>query len=764
MSKKIFALILFLTLSLAACTQPGADHTSSPSRTETDAGAYDWKTEEWRRGGDSYAGETLYVEKNISGLEYQADPEYDYRFSEYRCWGANFYSLDKILSLTDSSVPVIWYINGYEDATGEIWHRPIELPKMEEYDEAEKRICSFDILNPREYVLFVQIINENETLAYLAMRFSMEGDYLSAFDLYPSMQSYEGCILTSPGGSMVFGNVYVDCEGRYFLDAADRVAVLDAAGEPLTELVWDQEDSFSSFAMKTAEGEPVFDLYSNASQEACLVMYDPAACQGKFFTQPLPHTSSKGIHESGLMYYGDEGQLYRWDLRAGDEGACFDYGELGLGRNNGMTCIAVSEAGFPLILDRSREIALICKLGPEPGKENDPILLASLVKDNSFISSSAVLFSQEHGDHPISMQQTEESLADFRTRAMADLVAGKGADLYYVSGADMRTLYEKGVLADLSGVLDKDLRDSLYEGALSCGVIDGRQIGLPVEAYVTTLLISDRLWPEESWTLEEALSVMDEHPEFKKIMTSRRYMAKATALRLLLLQDLSNSPFLDMDAGVCDFNNELFIKALTTVEAATGDNDPPSVMREGGAASFRPNTDSFVDFSAEMSDMGEGFHPVGFPTESGNGSYWNADYFLVVNNRTKHRELIDAYLNSLYSWSRQSELLRPVRRDIVTKNISYMDDYTDSSLSGHPWKYSTGGGRYEALHTKPDGSPWTAEYTDILDRAVPRCQSTSYIEDIILEEASTYLSGVKTAEQAAETIQNRVQLYLNEQQ
>lgn len=56
------------------------------------------------------------------------------------------------------------------------------------------------------------------------------------------------------------------------------------------------------------------------------------------------------------------------------------------------------------------------------------------------------------------------------------------------------------------------------------------------------------------------------------------------------------------------------------------------------------------------------------------------------------------------------------------------------------------------------------EYKDILDRAVSRPQNTYYIEDIILEEARTYLSGVKTAKQVAEIIQNRVQLYLNEQQ
>ena len=183
-------------------------------------------------------------------------------------------------------------------------------------------------------------------------------------------------------------------------------------------------------------------------------------------------------------------------------------------------------------------------------------------------------------------------------------------------------------------------------------------------------------------------------------------------------------------------------------------------MKDDVAASFYPNMESFVDFSEELSRMGEGFHPVGFPTEAENGSYWNADYFLVVSAQAEHRELIDAYLTTLFGWQRQRELSHPVRNDILEKSIVYMDDYPTEL----PWKYSTGGGHYHGLRTKPDGSPWTEEYKDILDRAVSRPQNTYYIEDIILEEARTYLSGVKTAKQVAEIIQNRVQLYLNEQQ
>ncbi len=762
MPQKIYnpILLLILLLSLTACGRSDVNKTTDSLQTDSDRNNRDWKTEAWVHGDGTYNGGIYYVEKYISGLEYQPEQEYGSVFSGYRHWGANFYAMTECSVSADSTAPNVYYLSGYEDSTGEIWHRLIELPDMEEYGDAEMSVSSFDILTPQEYVLLVHVQKDTETLAYLAMHFSIEGEFIRAIDLYPIIQTSEGCITEYADGSRFFSRVFVDCDGHYYLEANNRVIVLDAEGKTLAQLAWDKEDIFGSFAMKTAQGEPVFELYSNIEQEGILVMYDPSTNQGRFFTELPPHSSPMAITADGVLYYGDNGQLYRWNLLTGDAGVCFSYKDKGLGKNHLDIFIAISEAGFPIIMDYSREKAVICKLGPEPGEEGDPIYLASLVKDSSFINSSAVMFSQEHMEHPILMQQAEGNLADFRTRSMADLIAGNGADIYYVSGEDMRSLYEKGALADLSGVLDEDLRESLYEGALSCGVIDGRQIGLPPEAYVTTLLVSDEVWPEESWTLEEALTVMEEHPEFEKIMTSSRYMAKINALRLLLLQDLPNSPFLDMDAGTCDFDNPLFIRALETVNEATGDNSSPSIMKDGGAASFYPNMESFVDFSEELSRMGEGFHPVGFPTEAENGSYWNADYFLVVSAQAEHRELIDAYLASLFGWQRQRELSHPVRNDILEKSIVYMDDYPTEL----PWKYSTGGGQYHGLRTKPDGSPWTEEYKDILDRAVSRPQNTYYIEDIILEEARTYLSGVKTAKQVAEIIQNRVQLYLNEQQ
>lgn len=756
---RIRILLICLMLCLTACGRWGQDNPPDPPGSplaEPDRGDYNWKTEDWRHGEDQSSGESLYVGKYISGLEYQPDLEYDASSHRYRFLGADFYGLDRFRTGADSSRPWLCYLSGYEDATGEIWHQRIELPEMEEYKDAELSVSSFDIRDSQEYVLFTQIVQENETLAYLAMRFSFEGEFLGSVDLYPVIRQ-NGYHLE---GMVSISSIRVDYAGRYFVQSfsGDKFTVLDPEGNPLTELTWDKPDTRCSYAMKTEEGEIVFEQYSLSEETMRLVMYDPDTGGERVFAEQLPIQSPKSISSDGILYYGHQGRLYRWNLRTGDRGICFDYEQLGIGRNEYAMFIGISDDGMPVIMDLSREKAMIYKLSDEPGEEGDAVHLVSLVEDSSFIAAGAILFSQEHPEHPLEVRQPEGDLTSFRTRVLAELTSGKGADIYYVSGEDMRTLHEKGVLADLGRVLDQGLRSSLYQGALSCGMIEDQQAGIPLEAYVNTLFISDELWPEDSWTLEEALSLMDGHPEFTRIITGSRYMAKINALRLLLLQDLPNSPFLDMDAGSCDFDNPLFIKALETVQNATGGDGNVAAVRDGSAAALLIHMENFREFSADLTSLGEGFHPVGFPTGSGNGSYWNADYFLVVNAQARYRETVDAFLISLFDEQWQRELSHPIRRDLLEASICYMADSPES-----PWQYSIGSNMYYGLSTRPDGTPWTAEYKDILDRAVPRSQNTRFIEDIILEEAAAYLSGRKTAQQVAATTQNRVQLYLNEQ-
>ena len=91
----------------------------------------------------------------------------------------------------------------------------------------ERHIASFDIQNPQEYVLFVQICAKEETQAYLAMHFSPEGTFVGAADLYPAMLA-EGMSLRS---NMIYPNVSVDQDGRYFIISLSGEKILVLSGE-----------------------------------------------------------------------------------------------------------------------------------------------------------------------------------------------------------------------------------------------------------------------------------------------------------------------------------------------------------------------------------------------------------------------------------------------------------------------------------------------------------------------------------------------------
>ncbi len=67
------------------------------------------------------------------------------------------------------------------------------------------------------------------------------------------------------------------------------------------------------------------------------------------------------------------------------------------------------------------------------------------------------------------------------------------------------------------------------------------------------------------------------------------------------------------------------------------------------------------------------------------------------------------------------------------------------------------------LDAKPDGSSWQKEYEEIREQCVMAEGNIDAVRTIIFEEVKDYFSHVREADAVAALIQNRVQLYLDEQ-
>ncbi|MCM1120713.1 MAG: hypothetical protein NC543_15275, partial [bacterium] len=276
------------------------------------------------------------------------------------------------------------------------------------------------------------------------------------------------------------------------------------------------------------------------------------------------------------------------------------------------------------------------------------------------------------------------------------------------------------------------------------------------------------LWDKDRWTWDEAMAVKEATPERKHLLL-RRYCSynggsggALIALEYLYLPYLPKTPFLDMENGTCDFDSSRFIHLMEMVKGYNNDDEyPEAVLNQKGVA-FVEQVGNIQGFAQMMWQHGDQYHLVGFPTDEGSGNYWNSEYYVVVNKDTKYWQQIREYLITLFTRSNQEKTDSPVRRDLIEEYIGedpwMPEDYKDP-VYGHTlvWKKTI------PLPTKPDGTTWDQEYIELLETAEPYRESTTAIKRIILEELNSYYSGDKDAETVAALIQNRVQLYLDEQ-
>lgn len=163
---------------------------------------------------------------------------------------------------------------------------------------------------------------------------------------------------------------------------------------------------------------------------------------------------------------------------------------------------------------------------------------------------------------------------------------------------------------------------------------------------------------------------------------------------------------------------------------------------------------TYPEFTRIMSEFGEKYHLVGFPTEGGNGNYWKADYYLVMSKDAAHKEELKEFIASVYEPERQRGTAHPVRNDLSALYTVNFDGR---------WSYNAGNGIYYPLEGKADGSSWEEEYQATLNQCVARSANMGSIVTIISEETASYFSGSRDVQKTVETIQNRVQLYLDEQ-
>lgn len=353
-------------------------------------------------------------------------------------------------------------------------------------------------------------------------------------------------------------------------------------------------------------------------------------------------------------------------------------------------------------------------------------------------------------------------------------------DIINLANLDIEALAGNGVFEDLNPWLEQSTvldREDYLENILDSYTCSDILVAIPLSVTLDTFTARTSIVGERTgWTLEEFLDCAEAHPEETLYGPWSHNNSRGSVLYNCLL--FGQSTFVDSETGICSFDSEEFKRLLSFAAGFSGDLElgsedisVPQQARSGQVLLLQQNLNNFHDIQLYQAMYGgEDVTFIGYPTADGSGGHvlfsWNA-YAIAAGSRNKEAawSFIEAFLNQKVTDSFRLPTNREdlLERATAAEYVMREDGRYMLNTAGKPWsRFSTtsyDGWKYQ-YH--PVTEEETAIMLNLLETARRRTSMDSTIYSIIAEEASAFFQGQKTVDEVAEVIQNKVQLYLDE--
>lgn len=369
-------------------------------------------------------------------------------------------------------------------------------------------------------------------------------------------------------------------------------------------------------------------------------------------------------------------------------------------------------------------------------------------------------------------------MADFSEHIQLEISAGRGPDMLgHDVIYDIAPYVENGYLECLDDVIADE---TVYLQATLDGCrIDGRLYGIPYDC-----TLSFAVYPEaftegrSSWSMTEMMKAV-ENSGVKLLQPDCRGM---DIVMNYALRDNSDTTYIDWEKGESHLTEKPFLELLAFAKKYA---DGQGQREETGRLIAAGEAFAVAETMREMDRMNylytcfqEEPALIGYPRSEGNGIYVSCRE-LYVNVNSGCKEGAKEFLRYLISEEAQCKYVQYNVYEEAGKVggllMGYMADFpvhlgafqllldkTQEIDTGEFSKYT--GGVDGGVYYSP--APYTEEqeqwFRFLLDNAQPAKFYVSAISGMVSEELEPYFAGDITAEQAAEKLDNRVQLYLNE--
>lgn len=609
---------------------------------------------------------------------------------------------------------------------------------------------------------------------YTAKKFDLEGNMLQEIDLGDVAGDWFTCQAIAQDGS---GYLYmVTNDGVLLCYAEDGSRQADI---PL--------DSYIQDLVTDGNGE-VLAVANTAEGNVVMTRLEGGTAAGEIRPEGIDSSGSITVYggNDDTVLLSDSTMLHRINVTTGETAALLSWVDSDINSMN-ISGVAGSEDILLVVLtdtsyrtgETTLELGTLQKTNIHDIPQKTVLSLGTVELDNN-LRAALVDFNRTNTNYRISLvdysvYNTDEDYTLGAKQLEMDIVSGNCPDLIDLSGMNAANLNSKGVLANLSELLEQD--ETLSETDLMAGPLqayrrDGILYGIPYAFGFETLYGSVKLLGQrESWTPKEMVEVLKGLNQDVQVMD---HVTQSDFLVTILDNNLES--FVDYGAASCSFASDAFknlLRASACLPAAIEEQgDGPDVRLALQQGNILLRTDSIRDTDSVEAFLKlyipeNGIVNIGYPVDSGVGAVLNIQGGIGISNTCREKDGAWAFIRSLLTDDFQTEQWQlPVTVsafDKVMKELQEPKYYMD---------YETG----ETVGLDSVGYIGTTEYKlgDITDADIQEFKdyingitnvstnSNSAILDIVMEEAAAFFAGDKTEDEVADLIQNRVNIYLSE--
>ncbi|MCM1535627.1 MAG: extracellular solute-binding protein [Clostridium sp.] len=598
----------------------------------------------------------------------------------------------------------------------------------------------------------------------------------------------------------------VDGEGNIYLTdkLAGKIWILNRNGELLNTFDFPEYD-LKSLAVKDGN---VYGAVKKENHNWIVTIDAEAGAFTELFA--LPETEENVFlltdGKSGLFYGGSKG-LYACHIDAEEAEKLFDW--TGVDVNGEQVQNSLLMNLFPenppreglggtdfasvLVLDENNTLTLTTRIETTAIPDQKERVVLGVITADSDLKNQVAEFNRRSFYYEVEIK--EYGVDNGIQRMETEIATGKGPDLFPLTAVDVPKFIHQGLFADLSAFLEdgKGLeRKDLVEGVLRCHTRDGVLVCVPASFSLDVLTGRASTLPaSDGWSIEEYLDYVAAGGEAEVVRGSylSRTEAEAKVVLALLAVYGNLDYFADWEKGEAHFDSPEFLYIMqfaknyhTTINSVSG-KDILSFVRDGGILFYNSDLHHMNDYLVRQAvlDGNAGF--IGYPTADGSPCYgiygqdaygiwsgsgkkdgaWAFIEFLLTVKASDNEKLKESAgfptMAEEFEAMLQKSMIKSYQKNEMWE---FLRDKNGEPIEIPGWSLHLGGesyGVYAAAETDVEA------VKELVERASFSSEMrSSTVYGIVDEELIYYMDGAKTAEETVEIIQNRVQLFLDEQQ